>query len=129
MAAAGLLMMIPLSIRHRRSFTNCCQHRRLACSMLAVLHRPARRDGVQSDLVFIGPLLQRLGSEFRAMVDDNPHRQSGMLPEFSNTRIVDHSSQYVFGVVNAESGNWHQSCLSLNISKREWPCTICHANR
>jgi hypothetical protein len=43
---------------------------------------------VQGDLVFIGPLVQRLGSELRAMVDDDPHRQSAMCRSFSSTRTT-----------------------------------------
>src|SRR5271169_2404822 len=37
---------------------------------VAVLHGTARRDEMQRDLVFVSPLIQRLGGELGAMVDD-----------------------------------------------------------
>jgi len=53
-----------------------------------VFHRPAWRDEVQRDFVFIGPLVERLGSELRAIVDDDPHRSARCCRSFSSTRTT-----------------------------------------
>lgn len=48
---------------------------------VAVLHRPTRGDEVQSDLVFVSPLIQRLGSEFSAVINNDSHRQTRVRSE------------------------------------------------
>src|SRR6185437_5448714 len=55
---------------------------------VAVLHRPSWCDEVQCDLVLIGPLVQSLRSELRAVINDNPYCHASICLSLSNTRTT-----------------------------------------
>ena len=58
---------------------------------VAVLHRPSGCDEVQCNFVLVGPLIQRPGGEFGAMVDYDAYRQSTLEPKL--LQHSDHSQR------------------------------------